>query len=195
MLVKLSDQGNCNWASKIRDILCENGFGIAWTFKQVGDEKMFLNMVKQRLRDCYIQGWTSKIINSEHLSGYAGFKSIFIPESYLNNPNLYKSMRNVLIKFRCGVSELNSHRFKFARDINVTHCPLCKSYRESEIHFLLICRHYEDLRVLYLPPNVLSNRNITHMNMLLSSNSFMLAKCLYAMFKRRKELMSNGALQ
>ena len=118
-----------------------------------------------------------------------------MPEMYLNNSYLYKSMRNVLIKFRCGVSELNSHRYKFSRNINVMHCPLCECNRESEIHFLLICKYYEDLRVLYLPSNVLSNRNMSSMNMLLSNNSFMLAKCLYAMFKRRKQLMSHQTVQ
>ena len=191
MLVNLAEQGKSNWASHIRDLLFQNGFGIAWISGQVGNEKMFLNMVKERLKDCYIQGWSSKILNSEHLNVYSGFKSIFMPELYLYNSYLHKSLRNILTKFRCGVSEINSHRHKFSKNVNIMHCPLCDYCRESEIHFLLICTYYEDLRVFYLPQNVLSSRNLTTMNMLLSSNSIMLAKCLQSMFIRRRELMPN----
>ena len=43
MLENLALRRNKNWASEIRDLLCENGFGVAWTFRQVGNDKLFLN--------------------------------------------------------------------------------------------------------------------------------------------------------
>ena len=193
MLVKLSESGSRNWVSDIRNLLCLNGFGIAWMFKQVGNEKMFLGLVKERLRDCYVQGWFSKIKNSKHLECYSGFKSMFQSETYLNNSYLIKSHRNVIIRFRCGVSDINVHRYKFSHNANSFMCPFCKNEKEDEFHVLFVCPVYERLRTLYIPLNFRSRPSVLFMNMLMASNSHGLAKYLSSLFSHRKELLASSA--
>ena len=34
-----NENGTDNWFSRIKHILCNNGFGIVWIFKGVGNEK------------------------------------------------------------------------------------------------------------------------------------------------------------
>ena len=48
MLLKLSDQGHSNWVNSVRNLLCTNGLGVVWLFKQVGNEKIFLNQIKNK---------------------------------------------------------------------------------------------------------------------------------------------------
>ena len=57
---------------------------------------------------------------------------------------------------------------------------------------MLLIAHYEDLWILELALNISSSRrNLSCINALLSSNCFMLGKCLNDMFKRGTQLLSN----
>ena len=54
-LEKQADKGEKNWVFDIREMLCTNGFGYVWMFKQVGSIKEFCTMFKMRLYDIFIQ--------------------------------------------------------------------------------------------------------------------------------------------
>ena len=60
-LFLLCEQGSTNWVSKIKQLLEYNGFGIVWFFNGVGNEPQFLSELRQRLIDCYKQGWHAHI--------------------------------------------------------------------------------------------------------------------------------------
>ena len=42
-----------------------HGFGYAWFYENVGDEVLFFKQLKQRLIDCSVQDWSSKLNDSE----------------------------------------------------------------------------------------------------------------------------------
>ena len=42
MLKSMAEEGNVNWGSTVRDLLCTNGFTIAWCYGSVADETRFL---------------------------------------------------------------------------------------------------------------------------------------------------------
>ena len=44
-----------NWASEVRDLLFRLSFNEAWDIRSVGNEALFLNSLKQRLKDIFIQ--------------------------------------------------------------------------------------------------------------------------------------------
>ena len=45
------------WAAQICNLLNEIGFSEAWLNQSVGDEKTFLLLLQQRLKDIYTQGY------------------------------------------------------------------------------------------------------------------------------------------
>ncbi|MEW8546755.1 MAG: reverse transcriptase family protein, partial [Candidatus Thiodiazotropha sp.] len=57
MLKRLDDVDRVTWVTKVRNLLCRFGFGYAWYNQDVGNEKQFMCMFKQRLRDNLIQDW------------------------------------------------------------------------------------------------------------------------------------------
>ena len=94
-------------------------------------------------------------------------------------------MRNVLLKFRFGVSDLLCHKYKFHINYrNVSICQLCNFESENEYHVMFVCRAYENLRTELLPRKFLSNRSVMKMYLLLADDSyqFVVANYLSNMF-------------
>ena len=64
MLKSMVEEGKENWASAVRDLLCTNDFAFAWWNGSVGEETRFLTEFQQRLKDCFIQNWHSRLESS-----------------------------------------------------------------------------------------------------------------------------------
>ena len=190
-LITLSEQGSNNWVTKIKHVLESNGFGIVWLFKGVGNDMLFLRDFKFRLIDCYKQSWHANISNSDNFSTFYSFKSLIFKESFLSDDSLNKALKTALIRFRLGVSQINSHRYKFYQNKNLLKCPVCKAASENEFHVLFECHAYNDLRNK-LPINITSNKNIQSMITLLKSNEYRLclARYLLDMFSRRLDYVN-----
>ena len=190
-LYTLSEQGLENWVTNIKHVLESNGFGIVWLFKGVGNESLFLNDFKIRLIDCYKQSWHAKISTSENFSTFYSFKSLILKETFLCDDSLNKALRNVLIRFRLGVSQINSHRYKFYQNKNLLSCPVCKATTENEFHVIFECHAYNDLRKK-LPMSIISNKSVQSMIYLFKSNEhrICLARYLLDMFSRRLDYVN-----
>ena len=50
-----------NWCSLLYDLLCTLGFNDAWLFQDIGDSVLFLSLVKQRLKDQFIQNLNGRL--------------------------------------------------------------------------------------------------------------------------------------
>ena len=59
-------------------MLYSNGFGYVWERQSVENEKQFIMLFIQRLKDQYLQSWFEKINLSSKLRTYRGFKYIYI---------------------------------------------------------------------------------------------------------------------
>ena len=55
MMLKHCNDGKDNWASRIKKVLCENGFGHIWLFENVSNETFVLSEIKSRLTYVFIQ--------------------------------------------------------------------------------------------------------------------------------------------
>ena len=53
MLLDHCEKGNENWATKVKRILCENGFGIVRINESVENEGFVLSEIKKRLTDIF----------------------------------------------------------------------------------------------------------------------------------------------
>ena len=116
-LPKICYKLQCKWldansqASDIRDILLANGFGYAWYDQGVGNERDFLRMFEQKLKDIDINVWFSEVADMSRLRKYRILKDRFCYETYLNDNliTLYKQM----LKFRGGLLELRANMGRF----------------------------------------------------------------------------------
>jgi len=88
-----------NWCSLLRDLLFALGFVDAWYLQSVGNNKLFLSLIMQRIQDQCLQNWRSRL----DLSSRAGFcKHIarFRFQPYLDLVNVSKS-RISFSRLRC----------------------------------------------------------------------------------------------
>ena len=190
MLVNLDTNSKDNWVSDIKRLLCSNGYGYVWLFRGVGCERSFLQSIKLRLIDCFTQGWHFKLMNSENTTFYSSFKSCIEIECHLTQRFMCKAFRDALLKFRFCVSPIDCHRYKFYPNILASkQCTICKEEKEDELHFLLVCKPYEDLRLNILPLKYLNRRNVNDMCILMSnvSDRYALGKFLYKAFELRAQ--------
>ena len=189
-LLNMCHKGHQNWVSMIKDILFTNGYGIVWIMGEVGNKALFLRNFKQTLIDKFMQGWSAKMSTDEHCTFYFSFKSVIETELYLKNHHMKLALRNILAKFRLGVSQINTHKHKFSNDETLKHCPFCVRYfYEDETHILLTCPLYDNIRTEYLS-NAMSYynnlQNCTHqLCSFMQMHQYQIAKFLFHSFLLR----------
>ena len=129
------------WVYHVKRLLCVNGFGYVWMYREVGDERRFLHIFNKRLK------WTH-ICNSEGFDLYHCFKSTLQCERYLGcmQSRIHKT---ALARFRFGVSRINCHRLRFSAAFHLRNCPFCTTSTEDECHMLFQCPAYTDLRTKF----------------------------------------------
>ena len=64
MLRNLDETDRVTWASKVRELLFQYGFGHVWLSEDVGGINHFMETFKQTLIDCSIQDWSALISES-----------------------------------------------------------------------------------------------------------------------------------
>ena len=109
--------------------------------------------------------------------------------------NLNRYIRYTLTRFRFGVSDIKVHRSKFKLyNVDELKCPLCLSAVEDEVHFVLCCPAFEDLRYEFTESKYFNNSCEFRLALLLAAQNERalknLALFLYNAFNRRKTLLS-----
>ncbi len=122
-----------------------------WRNQGVGNEKLFLTEFKQRLISSYKQDWLNSIQSNQRYSFYSTFKSSLSLTPYLLQLKHLKA-RSFLIRLRLGVSPLRIHKFRFTQSTcdRRYDCPFCRFHTETEVHFILTCPRYQDIRESYI---------------------------------------------
>jgi hypothetical protein len=172
MLRLQHEAGKQNWASKVKNILTENGFAIVWLCQGVGFENHFVAEFKDRLICCYKQNWHSVIENNDKYSWYYSFKCTSEAEDYLMFIT-NKWMRDTLARFRLRACGLKNHKQWFTTDeqnaIDLI-CPVCGQGSEDEVHFIFHCQAYTELRKKYtLFDSITTQPNMNHVSTILAS--------------------------
>ena len=179
-------------ASDVKLMLFQYGFGYAWIEQQVGNKTKFLRVLKQRLIDCFKQDWHAKIFTSERFCEYKSFKYILKYENYLFTCTI-RRYRDVLVRFRVGVNELNCNKYRYSTNGQLKLCPLCGAAEEDGIHFIFACGAYNDIRENFVLNNVLSYiftiRDATALFQ--SVDAQVLAKYIIDCFQSRKDKLNN----
>jgi hypothetical protein len=197
MLKILDENKRYNWVTNVKGLLFKHGFGYVWFAQEIGDAKAFLHIFKQRVADCAYQEWHEAISNSPKLSSYSEFKSLLDIERYLVViPHMY--LRRSMTMFRCSAHNLAIEK---GRHLNIERCKrvcvycqtLGQNVLEDELHFLLICPLYNDVRDEFIPN--LTHPNFACMIKLLNSKSSVtilnLCKYIYYSFNKRQVFMDS----
>ena len=128
------------------------GFHDVWYHQTVGDAKLFLLSVKQRINDQFLQNWRARLENSSRATFYrciADFK--FQP--YLNALNLSK-VRTSLSRLRVSSHRLYVETGRWNKPTSIPFderkCLFCNRL-EDEYHFVMECKVLVELRKLLLP--------------------------------------------
>ena len=192
MLYSLHCNNKNNWVSKVCFTLYQYGFGHVWENQGVTCINGFLLEFKQRLIDCFHQDWNSEV-SGERFSFYTSFKSLpGLPQAIFQIKNI--AVRKTLLRFRLGVSPLKTHKYRhIARSMESLHCPFCKNIPESEIHFLLVCPKYCEVREKYLPRKFFSRPTAFATTLLMASDKHcrVLAWYIFEAFKKRQTEIQN----
>ena len=180
-----------NWVTKLKDTLLKYGFGTQWSQQIVQNDRAFLQDLRTKMIDEFNVEWSTKLLRSPRFSVYALFKQERCLERYLNVVTL-RSFRDVLVKFRVGISDIFRHKYRYNNAYTLV-CPCCTEADEDEIHVLLQCPVYDDLRTKYLgkfkdPPNLDTFKKLLSS---VDDNHIKQLTCLlYHIMKRRKEALS-----
>ena len=145
MLLKDSQESpnKINWATIVKHILEDTGFGLVWYAQGVENTNMFMSMFKQRVSDCYRQEWMEKINMSTRANTYKLFYE-FGFKTYLDSVEI-KKFRIALTRLRVSSHRLEIETGRWHKPLSI---PIgerkCKSclVLEDELHFLLECQNY-----------------------------------------------------
>ena len=168
-----------NWCSMLRDMLGNLGFYEAWLFQDVGDSKTFLSLVKQRIKDNFIQNWNERISNMSRSYLYTHM-SCFQFQTYLDILMIDK-FRTSFTKLRVSSHRLfiETGRWEKPNSIPLDErlCTNC-NVLEDEFHFVCECIFYNDLRRTYIPKYYRSGPNMAKFVELLSCQNTIILKNL-----------------
>ena len=103
----------------------------------------FFLKCKQRLSDCFAQGWHHDITASHKLNYYANFKYTLEPERYLHILQVRKHII-AFAKLRCASHNLAIERGRHERERLCTFCD--DNVLEDEFHAVMICEKYKEIR-------------------------------------------------
>ena len=137
------------------------------------------------------QGWHSKMSSDTHCAFYYGLKPIIETEIYLRNHNIKLHLRNVLVKFRLGVTEIYCHRHKYSANDDLRKCPFCiRNYFEDENHLLFICPLYNNIRLKYFKDQQMySHIDQCKFNALANDQYYVVSKYLFEALCYRKTVL------
>ena len=106
-----------------------------------------------------------------------------------------RHLKSILTKFRFGVSSINTHNCRYKKhNQSQLLCPYCKNVEENEVHFVLCCPLYKNVREQFIKENFYRTPNLFRLRILLSSNHEKtigdLCRFIYVAFKIRDTYLS-----
>ena len=162
------------------------------------ENKQIVNLehVNNLFNNKHQQEWNEKLHTVSKLRTYVTFKSNYETETYLKL-NICKAERSHLAQFRCAVVPLKIETGRFL-GLNVEDrlCQVCdQNAVENEIHFLLHCTLYDDLRramIVKSERRDIGFRTLTEtekLTLILKHEERQCAKFIFSAMQRRKSVL------
>lgn len=177
------------WGFETKKLLDTNGYGYVWLDQGVLNINSFIKSFKQRLIDQFWQETQSKIDEKERFSTYKQFKQGHEREQYLQQIKISR-FRRTFTRARLGIIDINYNE-RFLKTENNLHCPFC-GIPETEIHLLLECPQYSQLRTKFIERYWISTNSLNITDLLANKNPEInktVAMYLFYALKRREVLI------
>ena len=180
------------WCSDLKNLLHQVNMQHSFENKQIVN----LEHVKNLFNNKHQQEWNEKLQTVSKLRTYVTFKSNYETETYLKL-NICKAERSHLAQFRCAVLPLKIETGRFL-GLNVEDrlCQVCdQNAVENEIHFLLHCTLYDDLRramIVKSERRDIGFRTLTEtekLTFILKHEERQCAKLIFSAMHRRKSVL------
>ena len=181
-----------SWVSDVRDILQSLGFNDVWLLQGVGNVDIFINVIKQRANDVFVQNWFSELHSSTRARSYLLFAD-FKLQKYLKCINIDK-FRIALSRLRVSSHRLENETGRWNKPIAIPfHDRKCKhcSILEDEFHFILECSLYTALRKKYINKYFWKSPNIPKFIELMQSENEIETRNLSMYILKAFELRNN----
>jgi hypothetical protein len=182
---------NNNWCSEIKSIMTSLDLSHAYYSRSIID----LQTAELKLKTLYSRQWIETVQNTPKLRTYKLFKCNFNTEDYVLF-NLSKYERSIIAQFRCGILPLRVETGRYIGEpLNDRLCRLCNdSCVENEVHFLLNCPKYNEIRSQsfgeILNDNVFMDLNVDDKLIFLFSNHVRkIAKYLVKAYLHRRNII------
>ena len=187
---------NLTWISSIKTLLESNGMLQSFLTANSNPnnnskQKDIGNLVFQRLCDQFHQNALASFRNeNSKLKTYSTLKNEIGMEKYLIDIPNFK-YRSVLTKLRLSNHSLLIETGRHSRiERPLRFCTFCPSMIEDELHFLIQCPTYKEMRDKHFPPTGLHNTEISDKEkfhyMLKQEDLFMTAKFIFDAFENIK---------
>ena len=120
----------------------------------------------------YRQDWGNNLRTKERYSVYSTFKSSLSLSVYLNELKHVKA-RHFLIRVTLGVLSPRTHKLRYRKDVTPVDyfCPFCVGDAETEVHFILVCPNYAEIREQYIPRKYFNRPSSFKLALLLATTS------------------------
>ena len=130
----------------------------------------FTKSANQRLKDQFIQKWTSYIDITSQSNTYRIFKTSFQQSAYI--ATLPNKLCQTLLKFRTRNNRLPIETGRWRSvPINERLCPTCSTEIDDKIHFLFTCPQFQNDMMKYLLPYFYKRPNILKFEQLMNSKN------------------------
>jgi hypothetical protein len=163
------------WLCGVHSMLDSLGLSYIWyNPKDCGyTVDMFKNVVKERMKDQFLQRWQQELMESSSCLNYRLFKHNFQFERYLID--LPPDYSNSFLRFRVLNHRLPIQRLRYQKiERSLRVCDLCASGEiGDEFHYLFNCQYpqLKDKRNALLPKHYLHHVNILKMHSLMNIKS------------------------
>ena len=132
-----------SWVKLLHNLLGELGLMESWLQQNVGNVHGFLFIVKQRLKDTFVQNWNSRLNDSSRALFYRNLNN-FGFKSYLDIVTTEK-FRYSLTRLRLSSHRLEVETGRWAKPNGIPFenrlCSTCQRL-EDEFHFIFECSRY-----------------------------------------------------
>jgi hypothetical protein len=179
------------WCTCIAETLDSIGLRDIWINQSVPSGDTFYNSVRSKIFDLFAAKWRSEIPNFTSLYNYRLFKTENVLEKYLSiikDERHRKAFTRLRLHSHDLAIETGRHcRPKISRSLRL--CVYCNlNQMEDEIHFLISCPLYQNLRVM-LNQFIMGMTPIIAFNYLMQSTTPNIlrktAEFIYLAFNRR----------